>query len=290
MTDKFISNHTLCLGCNAGIIVNEILEAIDKPMILVLATGCLEVSTTTYPNSSYNLPVIHANFGNSAVVASGIANAKKMAAIPKETQIVVLAGDGATYDIGFGALSAMVERGEDVLYICYNNQAYMNTGIQKSGATPKGALTKNYLDLSNQDKIFPKSIIDILVAQKIPYAAQTIPLFQNDLKQKVKTAINLNGPRYIEVLSPCIRGWYYEAKNSMNIINLAVETNFWSLLEYKNQKLKINYKPKKQTPIYDWLKLQKRFSALLENKDLIDSIQKEIDINWKNLIKKERSN
>lgn len=281
-------NNSLCAGCSAGIIANEIIKVLDKPAIFVLATGCLEVGTTTIPNNSWPYPIIHANFGNTASVASGIARSRKFnKKITKNLQIIIIAGDGATYDIGLAALSGMVERGEDVLYICYNNQAYMNTGIQKSGATPMGAKNTTQLEWKLNQKLYPKSMIQIMAAHNIPYVAQTIPIFKNDLSKKIKKAINIKGPRYIEILSPCIRGWYYEPKDSMNIINLAVETNFWPLLEYKYNKLKINYKPKKKVKIETWLKLQKRFLTTMKNKKLLKKIQKQIDQNWQKLIKKE---
>src|ERR1035437_7846664 len=177
MNNQLISGHSLCLGCNAGIIGNEIMQTIDEPVVIVLATGCLEVGTTTYPNSSWPVPTIHVAFGSAPVVASGIYRAKniliqKLKKDPKlkklypevdqKIKIIVIAGDGATYDIGLGALSAMAERGEDILYICYNNQAYMNTGIQKSGATPIGAENTTQPDWQNSQKLYPKSIVNLM--------------------------------------------------------------------------------------------------------------------------------
>jgi pyruvate ferredoxin oxidoreductase beta subunit len=280
-------NNSLCLGCGAGIAANQIIQAIDKPVVLILATGCLEVGTTTYPNNSWPIPIIHANFGNAASVASGIARAKKISFdAPKDLQVIVLAGDGATYDIGLSALSGMAERGEDILYICYNNQAYMNTGTQKSGATPLGAKNTTQLNWEMDQKIYPKSMIKIMLAHKIPYVAQTIPIFENDLQTKIKKALDIKGPRYIEILSPCIHGWYYEPKDSLDIIKLAVESNFWPLLEYENEKLKINYLPKEKVKIETWMKLQKRFSATMKNKELVANIQNQIDQNWQELLKK----
>ena len=277
---------SLCIGCGAGIIANEIIKSLNEPAIFVLATGCLEVGTTTYPHNSWPYPVIHANFGNAASVASGIARARKFnQKINKNLQIIAIAGDGATYDIGLAALSGMAERGEDVLYICYNNQAYMNTGIQKSGATPIGAQNSTLLKWEVEQKLYPKSVIKIMLAHKIPYVAQTIPIFNNDLTAKIKKAINIKGPKYIEILSPCIRGWYYEPKDSLNIINLAVETCFWPLFEYEDNQLKINYVPENKEKISTWLKLQKRFTELSKDKNLIDKLQKQINKNWEELLK-----
>lgn len=284
MENKFIPNHSLCLGCSAGMAAAEIMNAAHEPIILVLATGCLEVGTTTFPHTSWNVPTIHVAFGSAPAVASGIARARKV--LGQKTKIIVIAGDGATYDIGLQSLLGMAERGEDVLYICYNNQAYMNTGIQKSGATPIGAENTTLIDWQDSQEIYKKSVIKILETMNIPYIAQSIPAFNNDLGKKIEKALKINGPKYIEILSPCIRGWYYEAKDSKKIIDLAVETNFWPLFEIESGKLKINYQPKNKIEISEWLKLQKRFKNVLENKQLIEQIQNNIDLNWQELLKK----
>ncbi|MCD6422138.1 hypothetical protein J7L13_02205 [bacterium] len=296
---KFLPQHRLCPGCPAGVIASTALEVIPEPVVVVLATGCLEVGTTIYPNSAWQVPTLHSAFGNSAATASGIARAKKIL-LAKEKQhpeirrlhpylsedlkIVVFAGDGGTYDIGLQALSGMAERGEDVLYICYNNQAYMNTGVQRSSATPLGAITSTTPEVGKKE--FPKRMTEIMIAHHIPYVAQTAYGFFEDLKQKVKEALQIKGPKYIEVLSPCIAGWHIEPKDTVKIAQLIVETGYWPLFTYKKGEFKLTYQPK-FLRVEEWLREDPRFRPLLKDKKRVKALQKKIEEDWRRWQKNE---
>ncbi|HOJ31573.1 MAG TPA: thiamine pyrophosphate-dependent enzyme [bacterium] len=292
--EKFVSGHRLCPGCGAGVVARLVMNAIDKPVVVGCATGCLEVSSTIFPYSSWDTPFIHSAFENAAATVSGVETAyrslKKQGKIDKDVVFVAFGGDGGTYDIGLQSLSGAAERGHKMLYVCYNNQAYMNTGIQRSSATPKGASTTT----SPAGKVIPgkiqfsKDIMGIMIAHNIPYAAQTIPGRWNDITNKVEKAINTDGFSFINVLSPCRLGWPHKPEIAMEITRLAVETCFWPLYEVIDGKYKLNYKPKEKKPIIEWLKIQGRFAHLLKpgNEKIIEGIQQEVDRRWENLLKK----
>ncbi|MCM8805682.1 MAG: thiamine pyrophosphate-dependent enzyme [Candidatus Omnitrophica bacterium] len=292
--EKFVSGHRLCPGCGAGVIARLVMLAIDKPVVVGCATGCLEVSSTIFPYSSWDTPFIHSAFENVAATISGAESAykvlKKQGKIDKDIVFVAFGGDGGTYDIGLQSLSGAAERGHRMLYVCYNNQAYMNTGIQRSSATPRGASTTT----SPAGKVIPgklqfsKDIMSIMIAHNIPYAAQTIPGRWNDIVNKVEKAINTDGFSFINVLSPCRLGWPHKPEMAMEITRIAVETCFWPLYECENGKYKLNYKPKEKKPITEWLKLQGRFAHLLKpgNEHIVEEIQKEVDRRWEELLKK----
>ncbi|HOK79736.1 MAG TPA: thiamine pyrophosphate-dependent enzyme [bacterium] len=292
--EKFVSGHRLCPGCGAGVVARLVMLAIDKPVVVGCATGCLEVSSTIFPYSSWDTPFIHSAFENAAATISGAETAyralKKQGKIDKDVVFVAFGGDGGTYDIGLQSLSGAAERGHKMLYVCYNNQAYMNTGIQRSSATPKGASTTT----SPAGKVIPgkiqfsKDIMGIMVAHNIPYVAQTVPGRWNDIVNKVERAINTDGFSFINVLSPCRLGWPHKPELAMEITRLAVETCFWPLYEVIEGKYKLNYKPKEKKPIIEWLKIQGRFAHLLKpgNEQIIEEIQKEVDRRWEELLKK----
>jgi len=292
--EKFVSGHRLCPGCGAGVIARLVMLAIDKPVVVGCATGCLEVSSTIFPYSSWDTPFIHSAFENVAATISGAESAykalKKQGKIDKDIVFVAFGGDGGTYDIGLQSLSGAAERGHRMLYVCYNNQAYMNTGIQRSSATPRGASTTT----SPAGKVIPgklqfsKDIMSIMIAHNIPYAAQTIPGRWNDIVNKVEKAINTDGFSFINVLSPCRLGWPHKPEMAMEITRIAVETCFWPLYECESGKYKLNYKPKEKKPITEWLKLQGRFAHLLKpgNEHIVEEIQKEVDRRWEELLKK----
>ncbi|MCM8759737.1 MAG: thiamine pyrophosphate-dependent enzyme, partial [Candidatus Omnitrophica bacterium] len=203
--EKFVSGHRLCPGCGAGVVARLVMLAIDKPVVVGCATGCLEVSSTIFPYTSWDTPFIHSAFENVAATISGVESAykalKKQGKIDKDIVFVAFGGDGGTYDIGLQSLSGAAERGHRMLYVCYNNQAYMNTGIQRSSATPKGASTTT----SPAGKVIPgkiqfsKDIMSIMIAHRIPYVAQTIPGRWNDIVNKVEKAINTDGFSFINV-------------------------------------------------------------------------------------------
>ncbi|HRR95255.1 MAG TPA: thiamine pyrophosphate-dependent enzyme [Candidatus Ratteibacteria bacterium] len=293
--EKFVSGHRLCAGCGAGITARQVMLAIDKPVIVANATGCLEVASTIFPFSAWNVPWIHSAFENVAATISGIEAAyrslKKQGKINIEDVVfVAFGGDGGTYDIGLQALSGAAERGHKILYICYNNEAYMNTGIQRSSATPFGAHTST----SPSGKVIPgklqwqKNLPEIMVAHNIPYVATSIPGKWNDLVNKVEKGTTFDGFAFIDILSPCRLGWPHDPKITLEISRLAADTCIWPLYEVVEGKYKLTYKPKEKKPVVEWFKLQRRFSHLLkpENKELLDKIQQEIDKRWEQLLKR----
>ena len=273
--------HNGCFGCGELLSMRLALKACTKDTVLVQATSCGEVTTTPYPLTSYKLPYIHVAFENSAAVASGVEVALRKAG--KKTKVMVLAGDGGTVDIGLQALSGMLERGHDVTYVCFDTEAYSNTGVQRSGATPRFASTTT----SPAGKVVPgkirnmKPIVDIVAAHRIPYVATACPSNPIDLYNKVKKGLEVNGPAYIHILCPCVPGWDYDSGLTINIGQLAVDSCFWPLYEISNGVFKLNYKPKK-IPIDKFISLQKRFKHLGSKE--VKEIQKNVDSNWLELV------
>ena len=286
--------HRLCAGCGASIAVRQILSALDDPVVVGNATGCLEVATTIYPYTAWGVPFIHNAFENVAATISGaeamFSSLKKQGKIDKEVKFIAFGGDGGTYDIGIQSLSGALERGHNFVYVCYDNEAYMNTGIQRSSATPRGAWTTT----SPAGKVIPgktqyrKDLTAVVAAHNIPYVAQASIWRWNDLIEKARKAFYTEGPAFINVLSPCHRGWRYNMEDTIKISKLAVQTNFWPLYEVENGKWKLNYKPKKRIPIREWMEIQGRYSHLLrsEHEHIIKEIQEEIDRNWEKLLVK----
>lgn len=286
--------HRTCAGCGIPPIVRTVLRAVDRPVVVACATGCLEVTTTIYPYTSWEVPFIHSAFENAAATASGICAAldyliKKRTWKGEKPAVIAFAGDGGTYDIGLQSLSGAIERGHDFLYICYNNGAYMNTGVQRSSATPHGASTTT----SPAGKVIPgkvqfeKPLTQIIAAHNIPYVAQASVSHLLDLANKVKKAVSIEGPKFINVLQPCTLGWRYPADMTIEIARLAVETRFWPLYEIESgQKPKITVNVPKPKPIEEFLKLQGRFKHLFreENKHIIGEIRKHIDREWERLM------
>jgi len=292
--DRLAPGHRLCAGCGASIIMRQILLAIDEPVVLGNATGCLEVATTIYPYTAWRVPWIHNAFENAASTISGVEAAYRSLVRQgkiEERNIVFIAigGDGGTYDIGIQALSGALERGHKMIYVCYDNQAYMNTGIQRSGATPRGAHTTT----SPAGKVIPgkqqfrKDLTAIAAAHNIPYVAQASPHRWRDLMQKARKAAAADGPAFLNVISSCNRGWRHDTSKTIEISKLAVETCVWPLFEVENGEWKLNYKPKEKLPVEEWLKVQGRFAHLFrpENRHLIDEIQAEVDRRWERLLR-----
>ena len=286
--------HRLCAGCGASIAARQILSALDDPVVVGNATGCLEVGTTIYPYTAWDTPFIHNAFENVAATISGaeamFSSLKKQGKIDKEIKFIAFGGDGGTYDIGIQSLSGALERGHNFVYVCYDNEAYMNTGIQRSSATPRGAWTTT----SPAGKVIPgktqyrKDLTAVVAAHNIPYAAQASIWRWNDLVEKARKAFYTEGPAFINVLSPCHRGWRYNMEDTIKVAKLATQTNFWPLYEIENGKWKLNYKPKKRRPIKEWMEMQGRFSHLFkpENEHIIKEIQEEIDKKWEILLTK----
>lgn len=288
------SGHRMCAGCTAPIIIKMITLASPKPLVVGCATGCLEVATTIFPYTAWRSSFIHSAFENVAASVSGAESAylalKKRGKVKEDIDFLAIGGDGGTYDIGIQALSGAMERGHDMLYVCYDNEAYMNTGIQRSGATPRGAATTTCPagKVISGKVQYRKKLAAIMVAHGIPYVAQASPSHWQDLIKKAEKAFSIKGPKFMNVLMPCTLGWGYLPDQGIEIGKLAVETCFWPLFEVENGKYKITYMPKKKKPVAEFYKTQKRFAHLFkpENKQLLDELQANIDKNWDDLLKK----
>ena len=286
---KLSNHHTACLGCAQIVAARLVIDQLGNNTIVVNATGCLEVTTTTYPQSAWQVPWIHSLFANAAPVGSGIAAAleyltisNKKKNIPKPT-ILVQGGDGATFDIGFGALTASWSRGDDLLYVCYDNEGYANTGMQASLATPKLAKTPTTLPASKPDQYFNKrDMIAIALAHKVPYIAQANIAFPEDLKEKIAKAQTIKGPRYIQILVPCIPGWKIKPSDQMTIARLASETGLYPLLEFtEGQLTKKMTVPKPTPPVREYVLRQGRYSHLLKDNAGLKILQNMADDNIK---------
>ncbi len=276
--ELFTPGHTACAGCGAAIALRMVMKALGPDTIIVNATGCSEIFTSKYPQSAWRVPYIHCLFENAAPVAAGVAKALEVSG-NDHTKVVVIAGDGATYDIGFGCLSGALERNDNMLYICYDNEAYMNTGVQRSGATPFGTnTTTSQVGSKIHGKTeWKKPILDIVAAHHIPYAASTTIAYFADLDRKVKKAAGMKGARFINIHAPCVPGWGYDSALSVKLSRLAVETGMWKMCEIENGKETISVPPK-MTPVVEYFKLQKRFKHLTPGE--IEAIQKKIDAVW----------
>jgi pyruvate ferredoxin oxidoreductase beta subunit len=292
--DRLAPGHRLCAGCGASIIVRQMLAAIDDPVVIANATGCLEVATSLYPYTAWRVPWIHNAFENAASTISGIEAAYRslvrQGKMPEQNvKFLAFAGDGGTYDIGIQALSGALERGHRFLYVCYDNGAYMNTGIQRSSATPFGAHTTT----SPAGKVIPgkqqhrKDLTAIIAAHNIPYAAQAAPSQWRDLMQKTRKAVDCGGPAFMNVLSSCNRGWRHGTDETIEITQLAVDTCYWPLYEVEDGEWRLTYKPKEKKPVEEWLRRQGRFRHLFrpENRHMIDELQAEVDCRWERLLK-----
>ncbi len=293
--DLLTGGHRLCSGCGAPIIVRQVLLAAEVPVVAANATGCLEVSTSIFPYTAWKIPWIHSAFENAAATISGVEAMykalKRKGKIDRKIKFIAFGGDGGTYDIGFQSLSGAMERGHDIVYICYDNGAYMNTGIQRSSATPLGANTTT----SPAGSVIPgklqprKNLTKIMAAHGIPYVAQTTPAHWRDLMTKVRKALDVDGPAFINVLASCNRGWRTPTNTTIQDTKLAVETCYWPLYEYENGRLKINYKPKEKKPIVEFLKTQGRFKHLFSpgNEHILEKIQELVDAEWEALLREE---
>ncbi len=286
--------HRLCAGCGASIIVRQVLLAADTPVVVAASTGCLEVATSIFPYTAWRCSFIHCAFENAASTLSGVETAyralKKKGKIDQDMRFIAFSGDGGTYDIGIQALSGACERGHRMLYVCYDNQAYMNTGIQRSSATPLGAATTT----SPAGKVLPgktqnrKDLTEIIAAHHIPYVAQASPSRWNDLVSKAQRALQAEGPSFMNVLSPCPRGWRYPPNETIKMAQLAVDTCIWPLYEVVEDKWRLTYRPKQKPPVEEWLKAQGRFAHLFkgDNQQVIEQLQAEVDRRWEELLEK----
>ena len=297
---RFTSGHRMCAGCGAPIVARQVLRAVkpEDHVVVTNATGCMEVSTFLYPYTAWTDSYIHTAFESAASTASGVEAAykslRKQGKISSDydTKFIIFGGDGGTYDIGLQSLSGAMERGHDMTYVCYDNGAYMNTGIQRSSATPKFAdTTTTPVGKEIPGKMQPrKDLTEIMCAHHIPYVAQTAPYKDlKDLYEKSEKAIYTEGAKFLNVFTPCPRGWGYNTEDLMEITKLAVETGYWPLYEVVNGVYKINYKPAKLKPVEEFLKVQKRFAHMFkeENRWMIDAMQADVDKRWKDLLAKE---
>ncbi len=292
----FAGGHRMCAGCPVPIITKMLTRVTDYDIVATNATGCLEVASTVFPYSAWKIPWIHTAFENAGATASGVESMyrslKKQGKINKKIKFVALGGDGGTYDIGLQSLSGAMERNHDLLYICYDNGAYMNTGIQRSSATPMGAATTT----SPAGSVIPgrqgnrKDLTKIMVAHNIGYAAQASVHNPIDLSDKLKKAIELDGASFINVISPCIPGWRISADMAVESARLGVECCYWPLYEVIDGEYKINYKPKNKIPVTEWIAHQGRYRHLKDPKwqYMIDAFQEEVDKNWEWLLKQEQ--
>ncbi len=293
--ELFSGGHRACTGCGAVIVARQVLMIAGANTVVAGATGCLEVVSTIFPYTAWNVPYIHSAFENAAATISGVEALYKswtrQGKYNKKVNFIAFGGDGGTYDIGLQALSGAVERGHNILYVCYNNEAYANTGNQRSGATPKGAntTTEPVGDVKKGKAQHRKDLTEIMVAHKIPYVAQTIVGNWRDLTSKVEKALSMEGPKFINVLQPCTLSWGYEPELTAELGRLAADTCIWPLYEVVHGQYHVNYKPKEKKPVLEFIKHQGRFRHLLkpENKPLLDEMQAIADKNWEELLKKE---
>ena len=294
--ERLAVGHRMCAGCGATIAVRGVLRALHEGDRAVIgnATGCLEVSTFMYPYTAWEDSYIHNAFENAGATLSGVETAyralKKRGRLPADVnyKFITFGGDGGTYDIGFQSLSGAMERGHDMVYVCYDNGAYMNTGIQRSSATPMFAdtTTTPVGTESNGKMQNRKDLAAIIAEHDVPYVAQTT-LTQNfkDLYVKSEKAIYTEGAAFLNVMAPCPRGWRYDTAEVMKICRLGIETCYWPLFEVDHGKWILNYEPKKKLPIEDFLKEQGRFKHLFKkgNEDLLVQFQAEVDRRWEDL-------
>lgn len=294
LTEKLAPGHTTCAGCGIPAIVRTILGATDEPIIVSNATGCLEVTTTIYPYTAWKIPYIHSAFENASATISGVDAAQKALLkkekLNKKAKLIVFGGDGSSYDIGLQSLSGALERGQNFLYVAYDNEGYMNTGGQRSGGTPFGSNTETEpAGKQSFGKSRPrKDLMEIVNAHHIKYLAQANAAYLNDLEMKAKKALETNGSSFLLVLQPCTNLWKFPTSDYVKYGKLATETNFWPLFEIEDGKYKLNFENKNPKPIEEFLKGQGRFKHLFseENKDIIEEIQKSVDEEWKKLQKK----
>ena len=300
--DLFMSGHRACAGCGPATVLRLIMKAVRGPTIVTNATGCMEVVSSIYPYTSWATPWLHTAFENVAANASGIEAAlkilkKKRRIKQEQIDIVGPDGDGGTYDIGIQALSGAVERGHDFLFVLYDNEAYMNTGIQRSGGTPLGASTTT----SPAGTVMPgkleqkKPIADIMVAHDMPYVATASPYYWRDLLVKVRKGIEVNGPAFLHVFAPCPRGWRSDPAKSIELSRLAVETCVFPLWEAVSGDYQLSapskvmaLAPQKKKPVKEYLQVQGRFRHLFTPKfeKMLDEIQRITDEKWNKLLKK----
>jgi pyruvate ferredoxin oxidoreductase beta subunit len=293
LTKHHSPGHSACAGCAFPTIVRTVLNEAGENVVVGNATGCLEVTSTLYPYTAWKVPYIHNAFENAAATISGVERAykilKRKGKIEKKIKFVAFGGDGGTYDIGLQSLSGALERGHNFLYVCYDNGGYMNTGNQRSSATPFGAATETTPTGKNSfGKIeVRKNLMEIVKAHGAPYLAQANVANIPDLKMKAKKALETEGPTFLLVFSPCTNNWKFPTSEYVNIAKLATETNFWPLYEIEKGKYKINYEPSTPKPVSEFLKTQERFKHLFseKNKPVLEQIQRMVNEEFARIVR-----
>jgi pyruvate ferredoxin oxidoreductase beta subunit len=267
-TNSLNSGHRACQGCGEALgaryAIDAAMQACSNQLIAANATGCLEVFSTPYPETSWQIPWIHSVFGNAAAVATGIAAAMKVKG-RHDVRVIAQGGDGGTTDIGFGCLSGMFERNDDVLYLCYDNEAYMNTGVQRSSATPPAARTATTMAVGPEPgNVFGqgKNVPQIAMAHNIPYVATATVADLHDLEYKVTKAMGMHGARYIHIFVPCPLGWGAASEDTIKLARLVKETGLFAVYEAEHGEVTGVSKIRRQVPVEEYLKLQKRFAHL----------------------------
>lgn len=278
----FKPGHTACAGCGQAMAARLVLDAAGKNTIICNNTGCLEVFSTKYPESAWGVPFIHSLFENCSAVASGVESALKFLGTKDTINVIAQAGDGGTADIGLQAISGMMERGHDVLFVCYDNEAYMNTGIQRSGLTPTTTNTTTTPPGSGStgNPRPKKPMPEIVAAHGIPYVATASVGYPQDIQKKVKKALAIKGPKYIQIHVPCPLGWRHESSLTYDIAKLAVETGMYPIFEYDNGQL-VGRKIAKVKPVDEYVKMQGRFKHLMKDPQALKQLQDVADANIK---------
>lgn len=259
------AGHLACLGCGQALAARLVTEAAGPDVVVANATGCLEVFTTAWPQSAWRVPWLHSLFENAAAVASGMEAALK--AQGKSSKVLAFGGDGGTFDIGFQALSGMLERGHNVLYVCFDNEAYMNTGVQRSSSTPHAAMTTTSPPGKTRmgKRHLKKDIISIIAAHNIPYAATASVAYPSDIRKKVRRALEIDGPAFLNIHSPCPLGWGHDGSLSIEVARLAVECGLFPIIELERGALTGAMPLRAPRPVTDYLKPQQRFAHLFLN-------------------------
>jgi pyruvate ferredoxin oxidoreductase beta subunit len=277
------SGHRACLGCGEALAARLVTESAGPDVVAANATGCLEIFTTPWPESAWRIPWVHSLFENTGAVAAGMEAALK--AQKKSTKVLAFGGDGGTFDIGFQALSGMLERGHNVLYVCFDNEAYMNTGIQRSSSTPHAAMTTTSPPgkMRMGKRHLKKDIISIVSAHHIPYAATSSVAYPSDIRKKVRRALAVDGPTFLQIHCPCPLGWGHEGDESIEVARLAVQTGLFPLIELERGGLAGAMPIRHIHPVTEYLKRQQRFRHLfaddLRAKEELEHIQAIADHN-----------
>ncbi|MCX6745990.1 MAG: thiamine pyrophosphate-dependent enzyme [Candidatus Parcubacteria bacterium] len=279
--------HTACPGCGQLIAARHVIDACGKNTIIANATGCLEVTTSKHPTSSWKVPWIHSLFENPSAVGTGILAALKQKGLDKKVKVLVQGGDGSTFDIGLGLISGMWERGDNILYVCYDTEVYSNTGYQASGATPHDAFTRTSWPGKNSlgNILYKKNMLEIALAHNVPYVATSTSGYIEDIKRKVKKTLEFEGSKFIHILTPCVPGWGIEDNMAIELGKLAQKTGFFPVLEFINGELVNAMKVPQNTPLVEeYLKHHARFKHLFKDprgKEQLGVLQKICDENIK---------